>query len=30
MKTIRGGRVLACNTKFVSKSFHDVVNVSEK
>ena len=29
-KTIRGGRVLACNTKFVSKSFHDVLNISEK
>ena len=29
-KTFHGGRVLACNTKFVSKSFHNVVNVPEK
>ena len=29
-KTIHGGIVLACNEKFVSKSFQEVVNVLEK
>ena len=29
-QTVHGGRVLACNKKFVSKSFEDVVNIVEK
>ena len=29
-QTVHGGRVLACNKKFVSESFTDVVNVLEK
>ena len=29
-KTKHGGGVLACNKKFVSESFKDVVNVLEK
>ena len=29
-KTVHGGKVLACNKKFVSKPFKDVLNVLEE